>query len=166
MLDNYCKEQGIFSIPMMFTHDAEDSLTNVNSLFVYINAMLYKMQDDVYEKMGMPMRIDFEVGVDNYHMCGISDIEKEDNGNYSFELEGEDIAVDLLIEKINQYSKWLVVENELIESKEKYTSFDEMFSTKSAYKSGNKGWGNTHISVSRRVKLTEKLLQEVTCNPS
>jgi hypothetical protein len=151
-LHEHCQTIDLTQLSHNFTHDALDSECEVRRIFDYTKALRFKMQDELYEQLGAPMRIDHEVGINCFHICGIGDIEETPDG-IKFELEGTQEAVDLLLDKMNKHSPWVVDSTEIVKTKELYTSWDEMFTTKSAYKSY---WGVTQTKIVAHIQLKNK----------
>lgn len=148
----YCWDHGIPHRGYGFTHDAMDSETRINYVFQYLKALRKVLQDDIYSTIGAPMRIDYEIGVNAYQLCSLSDVEHTDS-TITFVLEGIEKDVNDLLNMIKEKSKWAVSKVDLIKSKKVFTSYGDMFSLKAAYKTT---WGTEQVKATYKVELVEK----------
>lgn len=148
-LQEYCKEHNIPQKSYGFTHDSLDSSCHVNDMFKFIDAAVLTMEKRIYEQLGAPMHIDYEIGVNAYKLCEVSDIVK-DNTGITFEITGIESDVNDLLNLINTKSQWRIINKELIKTKTITTSWGDMFAAKSAYKDT---WGTTQYKNTYLVKI-------------
>ena len=135
--------------PFGFTHDAYDDSTHVDNLFEYLELLVYVLQDSVYEKLGAPMRIDYEVGADGLNLCEIEFSDKINNVR-KVKLHGTKHGIDNLIQQLNLSKTYKVEDIEYGDEKVQNYSFEELFTVGKALKYE---WGKTISTTNATFKV-------------
>ena len=148
-LSEKAEEHNFECFPFGFTHDAYDDSTNVNTLFEYLELLIYVLQDSVYEKLGAPMRIDYEIGADGLNLCEIKFSKKTDNVRI-VELHGTKSGIDNLIKQLNLSETYKIEDITYGEEKLQSYSFEELFTVGKALKYE---WGKTIPTISTTFKV-------------
>lgn len=142
--------KGIPTWPVGFTHDAmDDILLELDHLFEYIKLMIYELQTKLYQEIGMPMRIDYEIGVDSYNQCSFTII-NEDDSSYKVEVEGTEEAINLLLERLSISNTYSINEIKELKSNTEYHSWGDMFTVGTALQDS---WGKTITTKTLEVKF-------------
>lgn len=143
-------QQGIFGTGVGFVHDALDHTVDIDNL---VNFLVYSkkvMQDQVYEELGTPMKIDQEIGATALDLCELKSFTELENG-LEIILGGDEEAVNKLVDKFRVESAKYVIDNtEIIDSSDSYTSWEGLFTEKGAYSSDR---GQTLKKVKTKVTL-------------
>ena len=147
----YCDKMGWNCHPFGFTHDAYDDSTPIIHLFEYLEAQVKIMQTDIFDIMGVPMRIDYEIGIDGINMCGIS-FTKLYEGTYEVILEGTKEGTEGIVELMRESGKYQLSNIEVLESKTKSYGWDELFTVGKAMKYE---WGKTLTTQSIKFTSTK-----------
>lgn len=133
------EELGFETNPYGFTHDAYDDITSVDTIFDYLEIMVEMMNKQIYEDMGMPMKIDYEIGANSYDICGIKIKERNDK-ELIFELEGNDASIEGVLDRFSQAKTYQIVDVKELSSKTEHHSFETLFTVGRAL---DGRWGKT-----------------------
>lgn len=156
LLDQDAKAKGVPLRSLAMVHDSDDIQFKINDLFTVMNLTRENMADSLYEMFSMPMMVDFECGVDAYHLCELKDV-KAIEGGYEFDLVGDDKSVDLLLTKFAEKSKWDIVDIVELDREVIHVPLEEVFNQKSGLKS-DKEWGSDYEELKLHVVLKEPIV--------
>lgn len=152
-LDEDFKTSGINAYSHGFVHDSDDISFNIDDLVeVYSKAKL-NMEKTVLDLWGMPMRIDFEFGVDGGELLELEEV-GEHNGIVTLEVAGPKTSLMMLEDLINNESKW-VCTTEILKEKEARNPIADSFNQKSGVNS-SRPWGSNYSKVSAKLTLNLK----------
>jgi len=150
----WCEEQGIPTLPIGFTHDAlDDVLQDVDYLFEYVDGLVFKLQDEVYQKLGIPMRIDFEIGADSFNQSSF-DIQERDGNKLVVEMKGTKESNDKLLDIFKLSNTFSVTGTELLSSKSTVHGYEELFTVGKALKDE---YGKTIITETVKVEFMKSI---------
>lgn len=144
-----CEQAGFDTHPIGFTHDAYDDATLVDTIVEYIDLMVFKLQNEVYQKTGIPMRIDYEVGSDSFNMCGYSLVSRVDN-LVVIELDGTEEALTKTINVFRKSKRFKVVNVEELKTETETFGYEELMTVGKALKYE---WGKTITKKTVKVTL-------------
>lgn len=148
-----CEKLGIKTRPVAFIHDAlDDILGDIDDLFDYIDLLVLNLQTNIYNQLGIPMRIDYEVGADSFHLCHIK-IKDKNKENIIFELSGEEESLTKMVDKISLLTKFNISEILELKSSTISNSYAEMFTIGKALK---ENWGKVVTEKVLKITLVKK----------
>lgn len=128
-----CETAGIPSLPVGFIHDALDDITEVDYIIEYLDMLVWKLQDEIYKNLGIPMRIDYEIGIDSFNQCSFSYV-KRDGDNLTVELEGTDVSIKGLVDRFRTATTFDVTGFTELDSTTTNHSYEELFTVGKALK--------------------------------
>lgn len=149
-LDEDFKQSKLDAYSHGFVHDSDDISFNIDDLITVYRKAKDNMETAVRGLWGMPMRVDFEFGVDAGELLGLEEIEEIDNG-YVIHVEGARTSLDSLMTLINTESKWTGT-CEVTKSKTVRNPISDSFNQKSGVNSV-RPWGSEYEKVSAKIFL-------------
>ena len=134
-INKFLKEKGTTSKVDCFTHDAGDIDLQLNNLPYTLMVLKREAIEEPRRKFGIPVNIDFAIGVSGNHMLDLSDCNvSEDQKTITTEFYGKKKGFDMLLEKISKTN--IKIDYEIIKEETKKVSLKELFKPKGEYSLG------------------------------
>lgn len=124
-----CQLNQIEAVPNCFTHDSGDWEVNLSHLIRFFNCLNQASVVNLTNKYGVPIKMDFEIGICQNFMLEIKDLNIIGN-SCTFEFECAEIFFDKIINKLKEYWK---VDLNITKEEIRKESMNELFMTKRAY---------------------------------
>jgi len=125
----HCRNEKIEAIPQCFIHDSSDWDVKLSHLIRFIKAVNKCAVDDLAKQFGIPMKIDFEIGVNLNFTMHVENPEFADGG-VRFEFKCPEVFYRPLMERL---SSAYAVEVEIAKEEEEIESWKSLFVTKRPY---------------------------------
>jgi hypothetical protein len=125
----HCRNEKIEAIPQCFIHDSSDWDVKLPHLIKFIKAVNKCAVDDLAKQFSIPMKIDFEIGVNLNFTMHIENPEFAENG-VRFEFVCPEVFYPRLIERL---SLAYAVESSIAKEEEETESWANIFVTKRPY---------------------------------
>lgn len=142
-----------YNKPFGFTHDAYDDILKVDDLVYYIHTMYRVLSEDPIKNLGIPLFIDYEVGVDGLNQCSMK-IVKEEGNVVSIELDGTRQAIDKILAALSKAKIYDLSNVEYIGTEDVDYSWEDLFTVGKALKYE---WGKTITTTKVVADLVYKL---------
>lgn len=125
LLNEAVAKHRISAAPLGFCHDACDWDLEIVDLFKFIPLMYSSMVDYIKNRFGIPVGIDWELGIHQNFMMSLS---QQDDGTYKFHCPEE--TLPQIVERMETVFD---VEYEVTKREEKYKSLKDLFINKGAF---------------------------------
>lgn len=121
----------IEAIPNGFTHDSSDWEVFVKQLIQFIRLTNKNIVYDVKRKFGIPMKIDFEIGINKGNMIGISNTQVTHKGKgITFDFESKETGFK---ENIIRLRTYFIVKYVITKTEKVAEGLEDLFFPKKAY---------------------------------
>ena len=125
----HCQKEGIEAIPQCFIHDSSDWDVRLKDLVRFIKAVNKCAVDDIVTEFDIPMKIDFEIGINLNFTMHLENPEFTENG-VKFDFKCPEIFYKKLIKRLQiAYT----IKGEMSDSKTEVESWANIFVTKRPY---------------------------------
>ena len=146
MLNEAVAKNNVQAAPLGFCHDACDWDLEIEDLFKFIPLMYSSMVDYIKNRFGIPVGIDWEIGVHQNFMMKLS---AQDDGTYKFHC-----AEETLPQIVERMETFFDVEYEITKREEEYQSLKDLFINKGAF---SKYFGTNVAECRGNMSFSEKI---------
>ena len=130
-----CYKRGFDIRPYCFTHDAYDDTVAVKDFIDYMDLAFEVMQEWPLKELGLPVKIDFEVGANSTELCHVKVKHRDPVEKlYMLEIKGEKAGTDSIINKYKNCPHYEVLDVIVGKSNTHYETWAELFTVGKAIK--------------------------------
>ena len=128
LLNEHVRKIGLKAIPLSFVHDAGDWEVEIEHLMRFIPCMRRIMVDFIRNSFGVPVDIDYAIGLDQNFMLHLSRKESDPEDQYHFQ------CVESVFRKIiERLQSFFTVEYSVTEMDYEYRPLSDMFSDRGSF---------------------------------
>lgn len=126
-----CRKENLIVHPNCFTHDSMDFDQRICDLRKTFPVFLEESVRVSQEKFNVPVKADFEIGLNCFDTLEISDVKFPDSNTIVFEFEGKKKSLDKIINRLSNFN--FKFSYQILESKTKKKSWSELFVGRKSY---------------------------------